>query len=149
MNVFGYGLVVIVAIPICYIFSKNYVDKKCANLSNYFMMKGLQMVTGVAKENKPNFQLNKFGKTATIQYARLGNNYNLTIPYNRKSGIKDRKYRVFIRYPNEMELIEITQQPGVKYFVSGSMLGADKVVIENIETMEQTDYDVDSIIKTY
>lgn len=141
-----YMLIGIVTMPICYMLTKNYIDRKCGQFSNYMIMNALEKITKVSNENKANFNLNKGGKTATIQYTRLDNTYKLTIPYNRRNGIKDKKYRVYVRYEDDTEMVEITQQPGVPYFVNGSMLGASQVIIENIDTSEKTDYGLESII---
>lgn len=80
--------------------------------------------------------LSEDGKTIKISYNRLGKTYDLYLPYSTSLSSKMNKTRVYVirkgsTENNDEELIEeeITQQPGIKYYITADDLGAEKICV--------------------
>lgn len=147
MSIWNYIIGVAIITPIGYYICQDYINNKILGVRKYFMKICIGMVTEIARENKTCFQLNKGNKTATITYQRLGKSYNLTVPYDRRAGNQARNKKVYIQIEGDDELIDITQQPGIPYLVSGQMLNAKNVIIKNMSTNQEKFLDLTQIIK--
>lgn len=77
------------------------------------------------------FKIN--GNSACITYLRYGREYQVNIPYNRHLVAKMSSCKVFLIKGEEK--IDITQQPGIPYLMTASMLGGDKIILEKGDTV--------------
>lgn len=99
----------------------------------------------IEKNKTKTFKLNQGNNTATITYKRLDNNHNIIVPYNRRQSNRTRNLKVFSEN-NKGERTNITQQPGIPYFISGKMLGSDKIIVKDTLNNKERFYDINKII---
>lgn len=87
-----------------------------------------------------NFSINSKSqnKSASIIYSRYGKEHILNIPYQRESVSKMTGLSVFLikNSPEGPQTINITQQPGIPYFVSAYDLGGEEIYIIKNSTKE-------------
>lgn len=58
---------------------------------------------------------------AIITYTRRGRSYNVYLPYHRRRAAHDGNFKVYLL--REDKRVDITQQPGIPYFVTAEELG--------------------------
>lgn len=138
-----YFLMITLFTPFAYIVCKDYFNEKYLIIRSYIIRKIVSYISQ-EKDRTKSFFLNKGGKTATIKYFKLGKEYNLIVPYDRRLSTKHRHYKVKAIMPDG-NAIDITQQSGIPYFISGGLLNAEKVIVYKGEKQEKV-LDNDQII---
>jgi hypothetical protein len=78
--------------------------------------------------------------SAMIEYEYFGQNYKLSIPYNRKKLINMSDYKAEFCF-NDKPSLNITQQPGIPYILNANDLGGEYIKITNMETGLSHNYD--------
>ena len=112
-----------------------WVKKKKSQI--YFITKFLNIFSSPSSSN---FSINSQSqnRSASIIYNRYGKEHILNIPYQRESVSKMTGLSVFLikGSPKGPQTINITQQPGIPYFVSAHHLGGDNIYIIKNSTKE-------------
>jgi len=90
--------------------------------------------------NNKKININYINNSATIEYEYFGQNYKLSIPYNRKKLINMTNYKVELFFTDKTP-INITQQPGIPYILSANDLGGEYIKISNMENGLSHNYD--------
>lgn len=72
-------------------------------------------------------KINDLNTIITITYDRYGSKYSINLPYNRSLVSKMAGSKVYLEKGKEM--VDITQQPGISYFVNASMLGSNTIYV--------------------
>jgi hypothetical protein len=85
--------------------------------------------------------INYNNNSAMIEYEYFGQNYKLSIPYNRKKLINMSDYKAELFFNDDKPSLNITQQPGIPYILSANDLGGEYIKITNMETGLSHNYD--------
>lgn len=138
-------ILAIVVLPITYKIFENPIHKWANKVKTSLIKICIEQVTGVINNSDPSINIrNKF--SATLIYEHLGQSRQITIPYDPKLARKMRKYTVYI-IRDDGHTENITHHPGIPYFVSGHMLHAESVIIENRDTGDRIMWPNDTIIQ--
>lgn len=90
--------------------------------------------------NNKKININYINNSATIEYEYFGQNYKLSIPYNRKKLINMTNYKAELFF-NDKQPLNITQQPGIPYILNANDLGGEYIKISNMENGLSHNYD--------
>jgi len=146
MDAYIFGLLIITTcIGISYY--KGYINKmiKWFNVRRQKVKLILSLIDKIQKEisvaNKSTsvFTINDTDASASIIYQRLGQQYVMLVPYNRKYAIAMSQFKVELVRDNNSTL-DITQQPGIPYLVNAKDLGGHTIRMSNQETGKSYEY---------
>ena len=90
--------------------------------------------------NNKKIIINYINNSAIIEYEYFGQNYKLSIPYNRKKLINMTNYKAELFF-NDKPPLNITQQPGIPYILNANDLGGEYIKISNMENGLSHNYD--------
>ena len=117
----------IISISIYYLYNKYYSSFNIVKiLTNLFYNKKVSLTYNIS--------------SALLNYQYLGQDYIISIPYNRKKLINMIQYKAELFY-NDKKSINITQQPGIPYILNAKDLGGEYIKITNMGTGLSCDYD--------
>jgi hypothetical protein len=92
-----------------------------------------------SKTSQVAFSINDTDTSASIVYERIGQQYIMLIPYNRKYVAAMSQFKAeLLRTDNEP--VNITQQPGIPYLIHADSLGGHTIRITNQETNVSHEY---------
>jgi len=98
----------------------------------------VKLLTKFMDNKQVSWSYNKNSALLTYQY--LGQDYILSIPYNRKKLVEMTEYKAELFYIDKIS-INITQQPGIPYIVNAKDLSGEYIKITNMGTGVSCDYD--------
>ena len=101
-------------------------------------------IKDVGHQNNGIFAINETGKSANLTYNRLGTDYILLIPFDRKKIVDMSQFKVeLLRY--DKDSVDITQQPGIPYMITAEQLGGYAIKVTNHESEIIYEYDMHTI----
>lgn len=109
----------------------------------YIGSKILLSLYKVLSNNKKESYMNDNGKVICITYTRLGKEYKVNIPYRKDIITKMNRSTIFLS--TDKFLVNVTQQPGVPYFLKAQELGGDHYIIRSSEDDTDTFLSPDEI----
>lgn len=112
-----------------------------SKISNWYTDKknkakiAVSLIENIASNQTVAFNVNDTDKSATILYSRLGKKAILFIPFNRDYAPKMISFKAELTRDirDERPSLNITQQPGIPYMVTGRSLGGHFIKITNRE----------------
>lgn len=114
------------------------------NIKNTIVNHALNQMMTAQCVSENTFTVNPGRKTATITFDHLGQAHQIVVPFNRRLATAMHNYEVYIIKDDEK--INITNFPGIPYNVTGNDLGADKVIINNIDDGTTISWSLDKTI---
>lgn len=138
MDEYTFGLIIISSgVFFAYPTIKSYWDQFLLKYRKFKTI--LHMTLSNDYTTESSCHLSEDGKTIKISYNRLGKTYNLYLPYSVSLASKMNRIRVYAVREGHEE--EITQQPGIKYYITAEDLGADKICLRTKgENKQETIY---------
>ena len=102
------------------------------SISNWGLQLLLKSFESYRSTDKPSITIGETGRFACITYSRMGFTYSLYVPFEKRKVAKLSSIRVYL-HKADGPVVDITQQPGIPYLVTASMLGGThiRVVGEN------------------
>jgi hypothetical protein len=108
------------------------------------LMDKIKKDVSTEKKEEVSFTVNNTDKSASIVYERMGQQYIMLIPYNRKYVAAMSQFKAeLLRKDNKP--LDITQQPGIPYIVNADSLGGYAILMTNQETGKSHEYSHDII----
>ena len=84
------------------------------------------------KNKKYGITVNDSDMSANIIYNHLAKDYIINVPYNKKKILS--MLSLYVVLNKNGEEINITQQPGIPYLLTGEQLGGDNIIITNMDS---------------
>jgi len=104
------------------------------------IFKNLHIVSPQSASNS--FSISESDIMAIISYSHFGHFYTLTVPFSRSNVASMSELRVTL-LTNNSEPIDITQQPGIPYFLPASLLNGYAIRVFNEENGKEYEYSAD------
>lgn len=76
--------------------------------------------------DKPSITIGETGRFACITYPRMGFTFNVYVPYEKRKVSRLSGIQVYL-HKDDGSVVDITQQPGIPYVVTASMLGGTSI----------------------
>lgn len=103
-----------------------------------------KITTDVSNKKSAAFNITDTSKSANIIYERMGQQYILFVPYNRRFVSQMNQFKVELLRENNNP-VDITQQPGIPYLTSANSLGGTFIRITNEDSELTHEYGPDEI----
>lgn len=103
--------------------------------------KMVELINNIDGDNKQDVTILKHVTNSSIiyEYAYMGQNYNISLPYDKSKFLEMLELQATLIKEDGTE-IDITQYPGIPYFLSAGTMGGKSIVVTNYETDHQHEY---------